>query len=211
MLISKKIILAYLLILIHISALSAPRGAGILPYTYKDKNLIFLIGLDAHRQNEGGWTDFGGTQEDGETDLITAVREGTEETAGVIKDLAERTQESLTKGYVFKNDGYCEIIVKIPYIEAKVFQCARDASQNPTVREKIGFAWVKWTALVGPRIVPDDAIVDSSIKEKIILYPFFVRTLSGKDVHGRLFKALCSMLITTMSERKAGTDFVAQQ
>ncbi len=204
--INKKIVLTFVFILIHISLVSPKGAAGILPYTIKDNNLIFLIGLDASRKNIGGWTDFGGTQEGNESDLETAIREGSEETIGVIKDLKQRTKTSWDKGYVFKKKGYCGIVVHVPYIKAKVFHQARNKSTLAVEREKVGFAWVTWTALTGPRTVPNTAIIDSSVKDTIVLYSPFMDTLKLNDIHGRNFKTLCSILIN----QKKDTALVAQ-
>ena len=56
-------------------------GAGIIPFSKVNNQLLFLLGKDiAH----GKWSDFGGKSEKGETHLETAAREGYEELNGFL-------------------------------------------------------------------------------------------------------------------------------
>ena len=65
-------------------------GAGVLPTTIYNKKLYFLFGKENEYDDTQGWSDFAGGQEEGETPLQTAIREGTEELTGFLgseKDL----------------------------------------------------------------------------------------------------------------------------
>lgn len=54
-------------------------GAGILPMCLFQSRLLFLFGKDA---KNNFWSDFGGRQEENESDFDTAIREGAEELNG---------------------------------------------------------------------------------------------------------------------------------
>ena len=75
--------------------------AGILPMAIKDKNVFFLFGretVDNVFRDSGKWSDFGGGIEKGEKLEDVAIREGWEETSGIlgnqqkVKDLVEKKQ-----------------------------------------------------------------------------------------------------------------------
>tara|TARA_Y100000591_G_C21837931_1_gene703729 strand:+ start:910 stop:1446 length:537 start_codon:yes stop_codon:yes gene_type:complete len=56
-------------------------GAGIIPFSKINNELVFLLGKDyAHNK----WSDFGGKGNKGETKLEVALREGYEETNGML-------------------------------------------------------------------------------------------------------------------------------
>tara|TARA_B100000963_G_C22639379_1_gene679523 strand:- start:8007 stop:8495 length:489 start_codon:yes stop_codon:yes gene_type:complete len=60
-------------------------GAGILPIAYY-KDELYLLFSREYNKHKGhvDWRDFGGTPENNETDIQTAVREGWEESAGFL-------------------------------------------------------------------------------------------------------------------------------
>ena len=61
--------------------------AGILPVAKYNNNIYFFFGREAmlpERRSSGLWSDFGGSTEKNETKIQTAIREGHEETAGII-------------------------------------------------------------------------------------------------------------------------------
>ena len=86
-------------------------GAGILPVTvYKDK-IYFLYGRESveasSKYDKGKWSDFGGGREKGESAKQTAIREGFEETSGILgseQDIADMIHKNLLKKLVY-NDG----------------------------------------------------------------------------------------------------------
>ena len=61
-------------------------GAGILPVSLHKNNLYFLFGLE---EKEKKWSDFGGSKEDNESKMETAVREGYEELNGFLGNKTE--------------------------------------------------------------------------------------------------------------------------
>jgi 8-oxo-dGTP pyrophosphatase MutT (NUDIX family) len=99
-------------------------GAGILPVTvYKDK-IYFLYGRESveasSKYDKGKWSDFGGGREKGESAKQTAIREGFEETSGILgseQDIADMIHKNLLKKLVY-NDGkgtYTVFLVLMPY------------------------------------------------------------------------------------------------
>ena len=61
-------------------------GAGILPITFYKGKIYFLFGREALGiwKNSGLWSDFGGAKDGKETYKETAIREGWEESDGVL-------------------------------------------------------------------------------------------------------------------------------
>jgi 8-oxo-dGTP pyrophosphatase MutT (NUDIX family) len=59
-------------------------GAGILPATLHNHKIYLLFGKESIYDKTPGWSDFAGGQEDDETFLQTAIREGTEELTGFL-------------------------------------------------------------------------------------------------------------------------------
>ena len=99
--------------------------AGILPYSKqiinKKPQIYFLfaretVDLKKKYNNQGFWSDFGGSKEKGETILETAIREGYEESSGFfgspskLKTLVRNTN----KKYVSKNNYHC-YFMRVPY------------------------------------------------------------------------------------------------
>ena len=94
--------------------------AGILPIAEKDGKLFFLLSRETINTTEwkgrGKWSDFGGKREKGETLKTTALREGFEETMGIlgsIKDLNKKLNEDLVKKY--RKNNYTTYVFKIKY------------------------------------------------------------------------------------------------
>lgn len=69
-------------------------GAGILPIAKHNGKIYMLLG----KENKGGWSDFGGGREKGESLLDTAVREGTEELNGFLGNETEMRRLIKEKG-----------------------------------------------------------------------------------------------------------------
>ena len=62
-------------------------GAGILPISFKDGKIYFLFSREAGDKkfrDTGKWSDFGGSKEKNETYEQTAIREGWEESNGIL-------------------------------------------------------------------------------------------------------------------------------
>jgi hypothetical protein len=98
-------------------------GAGILPIAFYKGHIYFLFGREYINSVENGkkwegaglWSDFGGSKEKNENYKTTAIREGIEETGGIlgtktdIKRLVENSICEITK------NGYRTFIVIIDY------------------------------------------------------------------------------------------------
>ena len=62
-------------------------GAGVLPVAFHKGTMYFLFSRESlHRpdRDKGKWSDFGGSKENKETPFQTAIREGSEESAGLL-------------------------------------------------------------------------------------------------------------------------------
>jgi hypothetical protein len=99
-------------------------GAGILPITFYNGKIYFLFGREALGiwKDSGLWSDFGGAKDGKETYKETAIREGWEESDGVlgnksiIGDLIENnTIDTITYR------GYRTYIVLIDYNQKMVY------------------------------------------------------------------------------------------
>lgn len=92
-------------------------GAGILPISFHNDNLYLLFSREyIDRDGRPDWRDFGGTPENNETDIQTAVREGWEESSGFLgtkKDIAKLIKNNLVSKV--SNKGYTVYIVLIEY------------------------------------------------------------------------------------------------
>lgn len=75
-------------------------GGGILPVTVHEGKVMFLFGKERLSDSTPGWSDFAGGQDDGETQLETAAREGAEELTGFLGDRAD-IRALLTKSPAF--------------------------------------------------------------------------------------------------------------
>ena len=93
--------------------------AGILPIAIKDKKIYFLFGretVDHVFRDAGKWSDFGGSIEKGEKIEDVAIREGWEETSGIlgnqktVKELVEK--KTIQK---IKNGTYTTYLIVIDY------------------------------------------------------------------------------------------------
>ena len=94
-------------------------GGGILPVArYKDK-IYFLYGREAirgHDRDAGLWSDFGGAKEKHETPKQTAIREGYEETSGILgsqTNIKNLIHYDLLGTIYYR--GYTIFLVEIPY------------------------------------------------------------------------------------------------
>ena len=80
-------------------------AGSILPVTIYNKKLYFLFGKENKFEDSSpGWSDFGGTCENGETPYKTALRESSEELTGFLGNSIE------IKKLIKKNGGIYKII-----------------------------------------------------------------------------------------------------
>jgi 8-oxo-dGTP pyrophosphatase MutT (NUDIX family) len=100
-------------------------GAGILPVTVYRNKIYLLYGRenvdDKNNKDRGKWSDFGGSTEKGESAFQTAVREGWEETAGILGSktkIKNLIKYNLLDKISWDKDGkgiYTIFLVLIPY------------------------------------------------------------------------------------------------
>ena len=102
-------------------------GAGILPVAYHKGNWYFLFARESkyYKKHQGLWSDFGGSKEKNETRYQTAVREGFEESNGILGD--EKNIRNLIKNYCVTtvgDKGWTTYIIKVKYNKKiiKLFQ-----------------------------------------------------------------------------------------
>jgi len=91
-------------------------GAGILPTCVINGKIYFLFGKENKHADTPGWSDFGGGQDDDETPLQTAVREGGEELTGFLgsdKVLASMLRKGTVK--IMNENAYCVHLFHYPY------------------------------------------------------------------------------------------------
>lgn len=96
-------------------------GAGILPFI-KHKSIFFLI--LAKEQNSNLWSDFGGTSTKGESYLKTAIREGYEETDGLLGnkiELNNKVIKNLKKTYCTYDNRYKTYMFEMNFNEGIYF------------------------------------------------------------------------------------------
>ena len=74
-------------------------GGGILPVAIKNDQVYFLFGKENELDDTPGWADFGGGAEDGESQLDTALREGSEEINGILGS-AEQLRKQVKKNKI---------------------------------------------------------------------------------------------------------------
>jgi len=150
----KKIVMfsQFFLFFLTYLPLYAVIAAGILPYTFKDGTLLFLLGKESN-----GWSDFGGFAEHNETALEAAIKEFSEETRYVFGKFSlginTRNNYSLEKLQCASNDyiapkittmikfppgNYSLYLAHVDYIPAQEFTFA---FKTPDY-DKEEYAWV---------------------------------------------------------------------
>ena len=88
-------------------------GAGILPVTMSNGILLFLMGKE---RSNNLWSDFGGSRENGEQPLTTAIREGGEELNGILElenKLAKKVTNSMIAPIEFNK--YTSFLFNLEY------------------------------------------------------------------------------------------------
>lgn len=133
-------------------------AAGILPVTWHEGKLLFLVGLDVRDRS---WSDFGGKCErvDKNDPMNTACREFYEETYGCVADhraLRHRMCSSnclALRSRTQNNHPYYMFVVEIPYQPHlrngfhKALAFLRHKNLCKMYVEKTDVQWVSWDAL----------------------------------------------------------------
>lgn len=94
-------------------------GGGILPISQKNGRYYVLLSresIDVKWKDSGKWSDFGGSREGNESEYDTALREGTEESCGIIG--SKKNIEYLVKNKclnIIHINHYSTYLVEIPY------------------------------------------------------------------------------------------------
>lgn len=139
-------------------------ASGILPITWHEGKLLFLIGQDVRDRS---WSDFGGKCErvDKSDPLNTACREFYEETYGCVVDhraLRHRLCVSnclALKSRTQNNHPYWMFVVEVPYYPHlrnsfhKTLAFLRHKNLCKLYVEKTDVQWVTWDALMGPDLI----------------------------------------------------------
>jgi len=138
-------------------------GGGILPVARHNGEIYLLFSrerlIHSRDRDRGKWSDFGGSREGRETQYHTAVREGVEESSGILGD--KRDVRNLIKNYLMgkiHDTEYSIWIVEVEYstdIVAEFHDHFKDAlkTQLPQVKahnglfEKDRLKWIKLSSL----------------------------------------------------------------
>ena len=93
-------------------------GGGILPVAYYKGNWYFLFARESPFNNthQGLWSDFGGSKEKNETHYHTAVREGFEESNGILGN--KKNIRSLIKNFCITkigDKGWSTYLIQVKY------------------------------------------------------------------------------------------------
>ena len=104
-------------------------GGGILPISFKDGKIYFLFSRESGGKKYKWWlwSDFGGSKEKNETFLQTAIREGWEESNGILGNIND--VEYLLKNHLLDtitDRGYRVHIVYINYNDVSTKQFRKD-------------------------------------------------------------------------------------
>ena len=94
-------------------------GGGVLPASIRNGEPVFLFSREALERgyrDSGKWSDFGGSKEGKETQRDTAIREGSEEGAGLLGD-PEDVEYLLDHqlAATITTHGYTTYVVYVPY------------------------------------------------------------------------------------------------
>lgn len=97
-------------------------AAGILPIAIHRGKLFFLFGKENPMEDSAkGWSDFGGTLENSDTPLETAIRECSEELTGFLGNPSQIARlVSPSKYYKVLHNNYHVYIIKLPEYDPKL-------------------------------------------------------------------------------------------
>jgi len=132
-------------------------GGGILPVAYYKGNIYFLFGREFqyNRYYQRLWSDFGGSREKNETQYQTAVREGYEESNGILGDM--KNIRLLIKNFCLAkigDKGWSTYLIQVKYNKEIIKLFRADFKQilkhNPQIvkshnglYEKDKIKWIK--------------------------------------------------------------------
>ncbi len=162
--------------------------AGILPMAIKNKKIYFLFGretVDKVFKDAGKWSDFGGSIEKNEKLEDVAIREGWEETSGIlgdekkIKELVEKkTIEKITNGTYTTFLVLTDYNSSLPSIFDKNYKEIKKNKPN-LIQEHNGLYEkdkIKWIE------------VDNLCKHKKIFRPWYLSILNKVITYGKSLK-----------------------
>ena len=146
-------------------SLWAEGPAGIVLYYQSGEETFLLLGED--REEQRGWSAFGGGANKGESVKETAARETSEETRGyfekawLLGELAEKMP--------VKSKGYNMFFVEVPFVPAvRVARNELANESNGALREMSRYAWVPVsdleTVLAGKRESIDERFLPEASK-----------------------------------------------
>ena len=162
--------------------------AGILPIAIKDKKIYFLFGretVDHVFRDAGKWSDFGGSIEKGEKLEDVAIREGWEETSGIlgnqktVKELVEKkTIQKITNGTYTTYLVAIDYNNKLPSIFDTNYKNIKKNKpeliyEHNGLYEKDKIKWIE---------------VDNLHKHKKIFRPFYLSILNKVIIYGKSLK-----------------------
>jgi 8-oxo-dGTP pyrophosphatase MutT (NUDIX family) len=162
--------------------------AGILPIAIKDKKVFFLFGretVDQVFRDAGKWSDFGGSIEKGEKLEDVAIREGWEETSGIlgnqktVKELVEKkTIQKITNGTYTTFLVAIDYNNKLPSIFDKTYKNIKKnkpelIQEHNGLYEKDKIKWIE---------------VDNLHKHKKIFRPWYLSILNKAITYGKSLK-----------------------
>lgn len=94
-------------------------GGGILPVAIHNNEIYLFFGREAlfpNTKSSGLWSDFGGSKENNESTFQTALREGWEETSGILGNMKKlkQTMKENTIGTIYTRT-YATFLIEIKY------------------------------------------------------------------------------------------------
>jgi len=122
---------------------SPHKGAGILPYTVQNHEVYFLLSKEGYGPAANTWYEFDGGKEKGETAIQTAVREGWEESRGILGD-KKMIESKISPSCSIGPENYKIFLIEIQNPEAMTNGNFLKREFRQTVRmEKTEIAWVR--------------------------------------------------------------------
>lgn len=134
-------------------------GAGILPTTIQNNKLYFLFGKESKFDDTPGWSDFAGGQDNQESPLQTAMREGSEELTGFL-GTPKQVKQLLTRFGTYNidlNERYRTHLFPLQYdpalcfyynnqqefLQQKIYEpLMKDIIKNHKLFEKAEIEWI---------------------------------------------------------------------
>lgn len=144
-------------------------NAGILLYTHKDDETLFLLGKDARWKQ---WSDFGGKNDLNDVSMHdTAIREFYEESMGVIFDTKQIKHLIVNCNYIktlsYRNHDYFMFLLHIKYNDLYIRKFKTIHSLNLNVPKKFKEKTeIKWFSL---RDIIDNSYDMRSVFHKTVL------------------------------------------